>query len=100
MDESLLRTLWGNQAVPKKKPKPKRVMVFNFKTHQFSTYSSASYFYNKYNLSSRIVLPNLKKGVGRSGHWFYTYYDENNPVEGQNRLQEAVNKYHWEQQGK
>lgn len=103
MDKKLMETVWGMHGlkVPKERAKPKPVMVFNYKTGQFSTYASAAYFYNKYKLSSRIVLPRLKKGeIVPSGYWFYCYYDIDNPIEAQNRLQLAVNQHHWKQQGR
>lgn len=92
MDPELLKALLGQQGLTyKEKKKPRRVIVYNYKTGEWAEYSSAYYFINKYKLSNRVVLARLNAGeIKPSGNWYYSYYDPNNIAATQGLITNAA----------
>lgn len=77
MDPVLMKALLGGQGryYTKEKRKPRRVIVFNYKTTEWAEYSSAYYFINKHKLSNKVVLGRLNAGlIIPSGNWYYSYF--------------------------
>ena len=95
MDQVLMKALLGGQGLnyTKERRKPRRVIVFNYKTAEWGEYSSAYYFINKHKLSNKVVLNRLNSGlIIPSGNWYYSYFDPSHKEAARSAISTAAMK--------